>query len=176
MPLRLIATLSTSGGNRKRVGAMKGYACQIVVDEAVTWLEEKRDGKTPFFLNIWFHEPHAPLAAPDEIVSQYGELNDQAAIYSGTVDNTDRAISRLLKKLKQLGALENTIIIYMSDHGSYRQDRNGELRGIKRLSLRGRDSHTWNCLLAKRDQRWAGRSNAGWCDRHLANDLWVGWC
>ncbi len=123
--------------NRKRVGAMKGYACQIVVDEAVTWLEEKRDGKTPFFLNIWFHEPHAPLAAPDEIVSQYGELNDQAAIYSGTVDNTDRAISRLLKKLKQLGALENTIIIYMSDHGSYRQDRNGELRGKKGSLLEG---------------------------------------
>lgn len=123
--------------NRKRVGAMKGYACQIVVDEAVTWLEEKRDEKKPFFLNIWFHEPHAPLAAPDEIVSQYGELNDQAAIYSGTIDNTDRAISRLLKKLEQLGTLENTIIVYMSDHGSYRQDRNGELRGKKGSLLEG---------------------------------------
>ena len=49
----------------------------------------------PFFLNIWFHEPHAPLAAPDEIVSQYGDLTDPAAIYSGTIDNTDRAIARL---------------------------------------------------------------------------------
>jgi arylsulfatase A len=117
--------------NRKRVGKMKGYACQLVVDEAITWLDEKRDAEKPFFLNIWFHEPHAPLAAPDNIVSQYGDLNDPAAIYSGTIDNTDRAIDRLLKKLKDIGSLENTIIIYTSDHGSYRPDRNGGLRGNK---------------------------------------------
>ncbi len=117
--------------NRERVGELKGYACQLVVDEAITWLDEKRDAEKPFFLNIWFHEPHAPLAAPDNIVSQYGDQNDPAAIYSGTIDNTDRAIDRLLKKLKDIGSLENTIIIYTSDHGSYRPDRNGGLRGNK---------------------------------------------
>jgi arylsulfatase A len=123
--------------NRKRVGELKGYACQLVVDEAITWLDEKRDEEKPFFLNIWFHEPHAPLAAPDEIVSQYGDLNDPAAIYSATIDNTDRAIARLLKKLKQLGSLENTIIIYTSDHGSYRHERNGNLQAGKGSMMEG---------------------------------------
>jgi arylsulfatase A-like enzyme len=85
----------------------------------------------PFFLNVWFHEPRAPIAAPDEVVSRYGNLNDPAAIYSGTIDNTDRAISRLLEKLKQGHSLENTLIIYSSDNGSYRADRVGYLRGIK---------------------------------------------
>jgi hypothetical protein len=117
--------------NGKRVGPMKGYSCQIVVDEALTWLDEKRDAGEPFFLNLWFNEPHAPIAAPDEIVSQYGALDDQAAIYSGTIDNTDRAIGRLVAKLEKLGELDNTIIIYFSDNGSYRQERNGELRGKK---------------------------------------------
>ncbi|MEE2643150.1 MAG: sulfatase-like hydrolase/transferase, partial [Planctomycetota bacterium] len=117
--------------NRKRVGEIRGYSCQIVVDEAITWLDEKRTMENPFFLNIWFHEPHAPLAAPDEIVSQYGGLTDPAAIYSATIDNTDRAIGRLVKKLDSMGELENTIIVYMSDHGSYRQERNGELRNGK---------------------------------------------
>jgi arylsulfatase A len=117
--------------NRERVGELKGYACQLVIDEAISWLDEKRDTEKPFFLNIWFHEPHAPLAAPDNLVSQYGDLNDPAAIYSGTIDNTDRAIARLLKKLEDFGSLENTIIIYTSDHGSYRPDRNGGLRGNK---------------------------------------------
>jgi len=72
----------------KPVGKIEGYASQIVVDEAISWLEEKRDPDAPFFLNIWFHEPHAPIAAPEEIVSQYGKLKDPAAIYSGTIDNT----------------------------------------------------------------------------------------
>ena len=117
--------------NGKRDGKMKGYSCQIVVDEALNWLDEKHDAGEPFFLNLWFNEPHAPIAAPDEIVSQYGSLNDQAAIYSGTIDNTDRAIGRLVAKLEKLGELDNTIIIYSSDNGSYRQERNGELRGKK---------------------------------------------
>jgi len=123
--------------NGKRVGQIKGYSCQIVVDEALTWLDEKRDADEPFFLNLWFNEPHAPIAAPDEIVSQYGDLNDQAAIYSGTIDNTDRAIGRLVTRLKKLGELDNTIIVYSSDNGSYRQERNGELRGKKGSQFEG---------------------------------------
>ncbi len=117
--------------NGKRVGEMKGYSCQIVVDEALTWIDQKRDGDEPFFLNLWFNEPHDPIAAPDEIVSKYGGLKEREAIYSGTIDNTDRAIGRLVAKLKKLGELDNTIIIYASDNGSYLQERNGELRGKK---------------------------------------------
>ena len=117
--------------NGKPVGKMEGYACQIVVDEAISWLDEERNPDKPFFLNVWFHEPHAPIAAPKTIVSQYGNLNDPAAIYSGTIGNTDRAIARLLNKLKQVDFPENTLIVYSSDNGSYRSDRVGNLRGTK---------------------------------------------
>ncbi|MCH7910196.1 MAG: sulfatase-like hydrolase/transferase, partial [Candidatus Hydrogenedentes bacterium] len=123
--------------NGEPVGKIEGYSAQIVVDEAISWLEEKRDPDAPFFLNIWFHEPHDPIAAPDDIVSQYGELNDQAAIYSGTIDNTDRAIARLLDKLKEVDSPENTLIVYSSDNGSYRADRVGNLRGTKGSNYEG---------------------------------------
>ena len=123
--------------NGKRVGPMKGYSCQIVVDEALTWIDQKRDGDEPFFLNLWFNEPHDPIAAPDDIVSQYGALNERAAIYSGTIDNTDRAIGRLVARLEKLGELDNTIIVYASDNGSYLQERNGELRGKKGALFEG---------------------------------------
>lgn len=117
--------------NGERVGRIEGYSCQIVVDEALTWLDRERDGDEPFFLNLWFNEPHDPIAAPDDFVSQYGALNEREAIYSGTIDNTDRAIGRLVARLETLGELDNTIIIYSSDNGSYLQERNGELRGKK---------------------------------------------
>ena len=95
----------------------RGYSCQIVVDEAVRWLESIDPKTAPFFLNVWFHEPHAPIAAPDGIVSDYGKLKDKAAIYSGTIDNTDRAIKRLMDKLATISPPENTLIIYASDNG-----------------------------------------------------------
>ena len=117
--------------NGEAVGPLEGYSCQLVADEAIDWLDNHRHPKAPFFLNIWFHEPHAPIAAPDKIVSTYGELKDKTAIYSGTIDNTDRAISRVVEKSKTMGVRENTLIIYASDNGSYRDDRTGNLRGRK---------------------------------------------
>jgi len=117
--------------NGQAVGPLEGYSCQLVADEAIDWLENHRHPKAPFFLNLWFHEPHAPIAAPDEIVSTYGELKDKAAIYSGTIDNTDQAINRVVEKLKTMGVRENTLIIYASDNGSYRDERTGNLRGRK---------------------------------------------
>lgn len=123
--------------NGKPVGPLEGYACQLVVDEAITWLDEHRDKGKPFFLNVWFHEPHAPIAAPDEIVKEYSDVKDRAAIYSGTIDNTDRAIARLLKKLGEIDKPENTLIVYASDNGSYRDDRTGGLRGRKGVNWEG---------------------------------------
>jgi len=127
--------------NGKALGIIKGYSCQIVVDEALQWLSKREDKKQPFFLNIWFHEPHAPLAAPDKLIQPYSDpkspvkkgktKHKKAAIYSGTIDNTDHAIAKLLKGLKQYSLPENTLIIYSSDHGSYLKGRNGSLRGYK---------------------------------------------
>ncbi len=123
--------------NGEPVGKLEGYSCQLVVDEAIQWLDDRTDTEAPFFLNVWFHEPHAPIAAPDDIVEDYGQLKDKGAVYSGTIDNTDRAIKRLLAKLKQLGPPEDTIIVYASDNGSYRDDRTGGLRGKKGMNWDG---------------------------------------
>ncbi|MDF1849969.1 MAG: sulfatase-like hydrolase/transferase [Verrucomicrobiales bacterium] len=126
--------------NGEAVGEIEGYSCQIVVDEAVSWLGTRNDSEAPFFLNVWFHEPHAPIAAPEEIVSQYekggdsakkGKKSSRSAVYSGTIDNTDRAIGRLFDHLVKSGQMENTLIIYASDNGSYLADRCGDLRGTK---------------------------------------------
>lgn len=123
--------------NGKPIGPTTGYSCQLVADEAIQWLEKGRDQSKPFFLNVWFHEPHAPIAAPNEVVKAYGNLKDKAAVYSGTIDNTDRAIARLLKKLAEVADPENTLIIYASDNGSYRDDRTGGLRGKKGVNWEG---------------------------------------
>jgi len=123
--------------NGEPVGEMEGYACQLVADEAIAWLNDRSESEAPFFLNVWFHEPHQRIAAPDEIVSEYGGLGEQSAIYSGTIDNTDRAIGRLVAKLREIGAPEDTLIVYASDNGSYRAERTGDLRGRKGMNWEG---------------------------------------
>ena len=123
--------------NGTPVGKTEGYSCQILADEAIKWLDQRDDIHRPFFLNVWFHEPHAPIAAPDSIVKTYGSTKNQAAIYSGTIDNTDKAIQRLMDKLQNLGVTDDTLVIYASDNGSYRDDRTGGLRGRKGMNWEG---------------------------------------
>lgn len=140
--------------NGKPVGPSGDYSCQVVVDEALTWLKSKRSPDKPFFLNLWFHEPHAPIAAPDDIVTSYGTLKDKAAIYSGTIENTDRAVARLFAYLKQRDLLNNTLVIYASDNGSYREDRTG--------GLRARKGHNWEGgIRVPGIFSWPGRISAG---------------
>lgn len=122
--------------NGERVGPLKGYSCQLIVEDAIEWLKKDESGK-PFLMNVWFNEPHSVLAAPEHIVSQYGKPGDEAALYSGTVDNMDRAIGRLVTELESRDILDNTIIIFSSDHGSYRDDRNGGLKGNKGSNFEG---------------------------------------
>jgi arylsulfatase A len=147
--------------NGQPVGPMEGYSCQLVVDEAISWLDRRRDPAKPFFLNVWFHEPHAPIAAPDEIVSGYGKPNDKGAVYSGTIDNEDRAIGRLLAQLDKISPPEETLIIYASDNGSYRKDRTDPLKGAKGMNWEGG-------IRVPGIFHWPGRIRAGVVSREPA--------
>ena len=133
--------------NGTALGKIDGYACQIVADEAIDWLDNHRAPDAPFFLNVWFHEPHQKIAAPETIVAKYqgpeqsiGLPEAQAKIaglYSATIDNMDQAISRLLAKLEAIAPKEDTLIIFASDNGSYLQNRNSGLRGQKGVNWEG---------------------------------------
>jgi arylsulfatase A len=115
--------------NGKALGEVPGYSCQIVADQAIEWLNEKRDKDAPFFLNVWFHEPHAKVAAPPELAARHkGKKNPQ---YYGCIENMDIAVGRLMKTLEEMGADDNTLVIFTSDNGSYMAGSNGNLKGRK---------------------------------------------
>ena len=131
--------------NGTPVGKTEGYSSHIVINDALDWLQKKQTQKqeSPFFLNIWFHEPHRKMAAPDECISPYltdgdtGVGRDSAALYSGTIDNTDRAIKKLLLYLEEQNLMKDTLIVYSSDNGSFRSDRVGVLKGKKGSNYQG---------------------------------------
>ncbi len=115
--------------NGVAVGETEGYSCQLVVDEAISWLESGRDPQKPFFLNVWFHEPHQRVAAPPRFRDRH--LNTKLPAYYGCIENMDDAIGRLLAKLDALGVKEETLIVFTSDNGSYQAGSNGTLQGRK---------------------------------------------
>lgn len=107
--------------NGEEVGPLEGYSCQLVVDEALTWLEGKQQETPdqPFFMYVAFHEPHEPVASPENLVGQYRDVasTEDEAQYFANVANIDAAVGKLMNGLKEMELDENTLVIFTSDNG-----------------------------------------------------------
>ena len=107
--------------NGKPAGDLKGYSCQLVIDEAINWLEKLNavNPEQPFFLFAAFHEPHEPVASPPKLVAKYKSVtsNEDEAQYFANVENVDLAVGRLVKAIELLEKSDNTLVIFTSDNG-----------------------------------------------------------
>ena len=120
--------------NGTPVGKLEGYACQLVVDEAIKWLDdENKESETPFYINVWFNEPHLKVAAPDELTKRH-QYNQE---YYGAIENMDVAVGRVMDYLKKNNLLDNTIVMFTSDNGSRWDNSNDPLRGEKCFNYEG---------------------------------------
>jgi arylsulfatase A len=128
--------------NGKDVGPTQGFSCQLVVKEAIDWLN-RADMEKPFYLQVCFHEPHERVASPMELVKKYEPVsrNHDEAQYFANVANVDSAVGKLMDRLVELGDEENTLVIFTSDNGPETLNRYptanrsygspGELKGMK---------------------------------------------
>ncbi len=132
--------------NGENVGALEGFSCQLATTEALNWMRDKGTpgtGQPPFFVLLAFHEPHEPVASPEDLVAQYREVakNEDEAQYFANVANVDRAVGRLLVALRDTGKDRNTLVFFTSDNGPETLNRYrgagrshgspGPLRGMK---------------------------------------------
>lgn len=126
----------------RNVSRRKGeedYFCARTMRQAVRWLEESH-GRQPFFLCVDTFDPHEPWDPPrhyvegydpdfrgqDVIAPRYGrwrrvltpdELRHCRALYAAEASLVDRWVGELLDTADELGLLENTLIVFLSDHG-----------------------------------------------------------
>ena len=103
--------------NGEPVGETAGFSCQIVADEGIAWMEKQKD--RPFFLYLAFHEPHEPVASPEELVAKYrgNAVSEDQAQYFANVENVDLAVGKVSAALERMGISENTLVVFTSDNG-----------------------------------------------------------
>jgi arylsulfatase A-like enzyme len=130
-----------------------------VVREAVHWLEQNRH-RGRFFLHVDIFDPHEPWDPPRRFADLYDsgsnagdivrpnfgstdkytpeELKRIRALYAGEVTHMDECVGRLLNAMDALGLREDTVVVFLSDHGILLGERGliGKSDG-KRESLRG---------------------------------------
>lgn len=91
-----------------------GYVpIEFMMPDTMKFLDEV--GETPFFLYFHNTDPHAPYGPPSKY-ARWGERNPWNR-YDGEILYTDDYFGRVIGKLRALGKLDETLIIFTADHG-----------------------------------------------------------
>jgi len=126
--------------NNNRVDFV-GYRADCITDMALEFFDE-RDKEKPFFMTISQIEPHhqndrkhyegpegskekyKEYEAPVDLKTLGGNYQEEYPDYLGQCASLDENLGRLIAKLKEEGIYDNTVIIFVSDHGSHFLTRN----------------------------------------------------
>lgn len=74
------------------------------------WLEKNRNDN--FFLFLHYYDPHHDYLPPEPFASKFF-----GKPYAGEIAYVDYCIGQVIKKLKELGLYDSTLIIVTADHG-----------------------------------------------------------
>jgi len=109
-----------------------------LTNETMDFMESASKAKTPFFAYLSFYSVHTRLETTKELEQKYlakaAKINNpipkmgmesgtkirqvQAdAKYAGMIESMDDNVGRIMKKVKDLGIEDNTVIIFHSDNG-----------------------------------------------------------
>lgn len=162
------------------------YSANMIHQEALKWLD-KQDGNQPFFGVFTYTLPHAELVQPqDSILNEYKQKFDPDKAYKGSegsrynaiththaqfaamITRLDSYVGEVMKKLKEKGLDDNTLVIFSSDNGPHEEGgadptffgRDGKLRGLKRQCHEGG-------IRIPFIARWPGRVPAGTVNDHI---------
>ena len=105
----------------------------IATDEAIAWLDEVED--EPFFLLLHMFDAHDPsLVPPRAFLEEHSSLAlppaldevqhlpglsdpEKLDLYDAELRYMDEQVGRLLAKLDETGAREETVVVVLADHG-----------------------------------------------------------
>ncbi|MCB1087637.1 MAG: sulfatase-like hydrolase/transferase [Verrucomicrobiae bacterium] len=95
---------------------------------AISFMEDSVKRKTPFFINVWLHEPHTPFHTVPKYEWRFRDMESRAdQIYASVLSHADDRIGQMLDALDRLGITQNTLVIFSSDNGPARGSGKEEL-------------------------------------------------
>jgi arylsulfatase A-like enzyme len=127
-------------GQRRK---LPGYRVDALADAAIRYCDQNQD--QPFFLFLSFLEPHhqnhidnypppsgrgylSGIWMPPDLETLRGTAPYHLGGYYGMVRRLDEAFGRLMDALRSLGMLDNTVVLFTSDHSCHFKTRNDEYK------------------------------------------------
>jgi arylsulfatase A-like enzyme len=151
--------LDLDAPRRKNQRVMK-----VLTDKASQWLEGQPKDR-PFFLYFTPVAVHNPVTPDSDLAGQ-----SAAGPFGDWIHELDRSVGRILETLDQIGAAQNTLVIFASDNGGVCKPENERLLQTQAIqtglkvngSLRGGKHDVWEGGFRSPFMvRWPGKAAAG---------------
>jgi arylsulfatase A-like enzyme len=111
----------------------KEYLTDAFGREAAAFAEKHKEH--PFFLYLAFNAVHSPLDASPKLLEKFQPIQDPTRrTYATMLASMDKALGRLLGKLREHNLEDHTLLFFLSDNGGptpQTSSRNDPLRGYK---------------------------------------------
>jgi arylsulfatase A-like enzyme/Tfp pilus assembly protein PilF len=102
-----------SGEAKDALTQMLERSGEQTMDRVLQWLDKRTEpaSASPLFLWVHLFDPHAPYEPPE------ADAKLAATPYDGEIASADRQVGRLVKAFEEDGVLDDTILVFTSDHG-----------------------------------------------------------
>lgn len=121
------------------------YCDNWVADNAMRYLQGFATGR-PWHLVVNFVGPHGPFDVTPDMHARWRDADIPPPVdnrapdhpetvarrrnYAAMIENIDMHIGRMLELIRQRGELDNTLVVYASDHGEMLGDHNRWAKGV----------------------------------------------
>lgn len=125
----------------------RGFCTDLFFNAGLAWIKKQHEAQKSYFAYIALNAPHGPLVAPEKYKKRFLDLGyDQGtAGRYGMIENIDDNFGQMMEKLAEWKALDNTLVIFMTDNGA--THLNGKLNGQKvkhfNANLKGGKNSPW---------------------------------
>jgi len=103
------------------------YFGDLMRDYCLGFLREpqQKEKQQPFFLYVAINWPHYPMQGSKKWRDLYAERIDdpQRRRYAALLSTADELMGEIVDEVESLGLLDNTMIVFQSDHGHSVEDR-----------------------------------------------------
>ncbi|MHC4433877.1 MAG: sulfatase, partial [Planctomycetota bacterium] len=98
---------------------------EAITQRSLDFLERYKD--SPFFLYVTHNTIHAPVLGKKRLVAKYknkrgSDLPQNNPVLGAMIEELDKSVGRLLRKLDELGIADNTIVVFFGDNGGLERD------------------------------------------------------
>jgi arylsulfatase A-like enzyme len=139
--------------NRRRWLKHGDSIAEQTATNAMRWLTENHD-QGPFYLHVEIFDPHEPWDPPQQFLEKYLKeptkhswpeppyanlavppegVKRLRANYAGEASNVDHWYGKVLDTVSELGLRDNTVIVFLADHGALLNEQGQWTKGPEKL-------------------------------------------